>query len=757
MYNNFPPPGYQPPPNNYGPPPGMAPPGMGTPNAHGPPGMAPPNVAQPPTLGGPRQLPPNWQPPTNMPNINFNAPVIRLGTGGSSRNGPSDGSGGRRDNAVPSSRRGLGADSSRDDQGQKGREALIPPTREEIARTIFVGNIPDSLGDEKMERILATAGTLRRFTRATDANNKPQTFGFAEYEDAESLETAAEIFTDVYVPSKLPAAVNATAMKKEAKDEAKEDAEDETKEKVKEEDEDPKPTKLQVMVDAASIKYADEWKIKRGDDEATTMFRIDSAKTALSQVLSSLFNPPATFLDDVDVKVDHDRAGDGIPILQIGSNVDDELADIPAEMRETVAAEIASFRERATQRDLERLRQDEELEAEQRRSDGRRSSPGPGAGGANNVPLGPRADRGIPGAPSGPKGGQFPRDYQGGVSFVNGGSTNNGVYTKNDDDNDSASDSELEDRRRKKRDAERDIEYKKALNLWLKYEGRSANTLQRMADRVREEEAEKNRARETQAKFLANFDDDVEAAKRSHLYYRDNSEYIRERVQRRDREARHDAQDRADEKRELAAQRGPEDVSRRERDNMQYQEEPEEEQKAFIEAQPFKLSLGAATKKIEQKAMPRRTAAEVENLLEDEELAEAPTVKKRTLIPINPDASRANMTAEEVAEHQKQLAMEIPNDKEGLWSWKISWEHLSVKKIDTDIRNWAEKKILDLLGMQEDMLVDAIVDHLKNHGKPDALVENLEVAIDEEADALVRKLWRMIIYYSEVERRGIAS
>jgi hypothetical protein len=51
-----------------------------------------------------------------------------------------------------------------------------------------------------LERILRTAGNLRRWTRATDADNKPCKFGFAEYEDAESLETAAEIFKDVQVP-----------------------------------------------------------------------------------------------------------------------------------------------------------------------------------------------------------------------------------------------------------------------------------------------------------------------------------------------------------------------------------------------------------------------------------------------------------------------------------------------------------------------------------------------------------------------------
>ena len=102
--------------------------------------------------------------------------------------------------------------------------------------------------------------------------------------------------------------------------------------------------------------------------------------------------------------------------------------------------------------------------------------------------------------------------------------------------------------------------------------------------------------------------------------------------------------------------------------------------------------------------------------------------KKRTLIPINYDAKvPANLTQEEIAEAQQQLAREIPVDKHGLWSWKVSWEHLSNKVIEADIKNWAEKKILDIMGVQEDLLVDAIVDHLRVKGAPQDLVENLHM------------------------------
>lgn len=95
-----------------------------------------------------------------------------------------------------------------DQQRQQVRDsmmALAPPTREEIARTIFVGRTTQGCGgDEGVERILRTAGGLRRWTRALDSEGKPCRFGFAEFEDVESLETAAEIFRNVKVRLEKP-------------------------------------------------------------------------------------------------------------------------------------------------------------------------------------------------------------------------------------------------------------------------------------------------------------------------------------------------------------------------------------------------------------------------------------------------------------------------------------------------------------------------------------------------------------------------
>jgi RNA recognition motif-containing protein len=139
-----------------------------------------------------------------MPNINFSAPVIRLGTTAPSKDGPLGGGGVRGANAdALGARRGLGSmERGPGGEGVRQGAALVAPTREEIMRTIFIGKIPPAVSDDDVYSILKAAGSIRRWNRAFDSNDKPCSFGFAEYEDAESLETAAEVLQDIEVPAK---------------------------------------------------------------------------------------------------------------------------------------------------------------------------------------------------------------------------------------------------------------------------------------------------------------------------------------------------------------------------------------------------------------------------------------------------------------------------------------------------------------------------------------------------------------------------
>ncbi|EAU34857.1 conserved hypothetical protein [Aspergillus terreus NIH2624] len=660
-----------------GAPPGMAPPpGMVAPGTTPPPGMQPATAQQP---GRPAGFPPNFQPPPNMPNINFSAPVIRLGTSGPSKSATPDTASKERDAGASGRRAGLGSSSNLETQRQNVRDAMMqlqPPTREEIVRTIFVGGITEGVGgDEGIERILRSAGNLRRWIRATDADDKPCKFGFAEYEDPDSLGTAVEVLKDIEVP-----------LKRQVPSDGGEQADTEVEKST-----------LLVVVDESSLKYLEQYESTQGEqDPAERQSRIDAARTKLSNVLE----------EEIESM---ERARNAGPRHS-------RLASPPP------------------------------------------SAPSGPAAGANGIPLGPR-DRS---APSGPKGFgvQIPKDYQKGVSFVNGGSINgsSAVYIDREDEESDASDEELERRRREKQEAELEKQFLDQERRWLNRERSRTAALEREKKRDKEEEAKLQEVREEMDKRLREWNDDVEASRKVDDYYADRGAWLRSRAAFRAREISMDEADRAAEERERARSVQQREQARGMADDFlaRQAEELETRPQAPREPQRFKLSLGAAAQKA-QAATSRRTVAEVEGLLEDEEEPEA--TARKPLIPIKFDsaAEAAGLTEEERAQAARQLAAEIPTEKEGLWKWEVKWEFVDETVVSEQLKPFVEKKIVEYLGVQEQMLVDVVEEHVRKHGHPQELVEQLEEALDEEAEVLVRKLWRMIIFFSESEKRGLSG
>lgn len=437
---------------------------------------------------------------------------------------------------------------------------------------------------------------------------------------------------------------------------------------------------------------------------------------------------------DGDLSMQDAEGKDG-EVVTIPITAEDELSDIPAEMRENVAKEIAAFRERSNRRDLERLRREEEIESMERaRNAGGRinrlaspplSAPSGPAGGANGVPLGPR-DRSIANAPSGPKGFgvQIPKDYQKGVAFVNG----SGTGIDHEDEDTDASDEELERRRQDKKIAEQEKQFLDQERRWLNRERSRTAAIERERNRDKHEEAKAAEDKEAMAKYLSEWDDDAENARKADEYYADRGAWVRNRMNVRGREIKADEADRVAEDREKAKSAQQREQARGMADDFLARQAEELEttrREAPREPQRFKLSLGAAAQQKAQAATTRRTVAEVEGLLEDEEEADA--TAKRTLVPIKFDsaAEASGLSDEERAQAARQLAAEIPTDKEGLWKWDVKWEFVDESVLGDQLKPFVEKKIMEYLGVQEQMLVDVVEEHIRSHGHPQELIEQL--------------------------------
>ncbi|KAI5783870.1 hypothetical protein DFH27DRAFT_577606 [Peziza echinospora] len=757
-------------PGAFGFPPGMAGMGLppGAPGMPPPPGMPPgaPGVMHPPGVPLSQANMPTrpgmagFVPPANLPNINFNAPIIRLGTsnsrtasismdgrGGSGSGGKSGGDGGKGSGGGISFVRG-GMDSI--------MESLAPPTQEEGLKTIFVGGIPKDLTDEWVERILKAVARLRRWVRATDEDGRPCKFGFAEYEDIAGLECAIEVLKDLEIPPV-----------------------DDRKEAVK----------LMMIHDENAPAYIQKYNESMDTDQESRTQFVERARADLKAAITEYGDPTKRAARSAEPTASTETDTDGAKkeeggvqpeIVTIPLSADDELSDIPADMREMVAKEIAAFRERSTRRDMERLKREEEVERmERERNSGQRvsrlasppiSAPTGPSGGSNSIPIGPSRLREPPSsAPTAPSrmsqqsGSQIPRDYQKGVAFVNGGGlggNNTNTYWSKEEEESTLSDDALEQRRKEKKAREQESTFLDHERRWLNRERSRTSALERETARDKEDEARALLEKEAMAKRLAEWDDDVEASKKLEDYYVDRSLWIRNRTAFRAKEIELDERDKSAELRQLeqekrhAAESMADSFLARQAEEMENSKSlaspsattfttgfgPRDRHLPTQTAQPqkFKLSLGAAAaaaKKASDTNHPqrtRKTAAEVEGLLEDEE--EDASKTKRVLIPITYDTSTA-----------------------GVVEWKVQWDHVDDQIVREKLKPFVEKKIVEYLGVQEQDLISFVLDHIRKRGSAEELVKELEVALDEDAaEVMVKKVWRMVIFYSESEKRGLS-
>ncbi|PHH75122.1 hypothetical protein CDD80_2612 [Ophiocordyceps camponoti-rufipedis] len=720
------------PPPGLGPPPGMAPaPGMAA-----PPGMSPPNVHQANRPGG---LPPNFQPPPNLPHFNFSAPIIRLGTGATGHGGRGDGP-----SAPAGGRSGLGMDRGGDQGRDRGREVqqmLIPPTPEDRLCTVLFHGIPDGLGgDEGVHKICNAIGKLRKLESSASLWGQHEPLlGFAAFDDHDSIALVHKLFREqtfeVPVKRQEPTA-------NPSSDETFKDIE---------------KTRLIVSLDDSAKEFLASFDENRAEDPDFRA-KLEQATAALKQVQRHLFYPSIGSQADGDTVMTDADAQRNVEVVNISIAQEDELADIPADMREIVAKEIAAFRDRSTQRDMERLRREEEIGARFRQQNG---ASAPSLGGPNHIPLGPRATTAPTTAPTGPKGGQNGADR--GQSFVNGGGAHEQQGGQESDRDTDASDGELYRRKMKKKEDEDHKHFREMERKWIKRDDARQSAIDREFTRERREEDQKKRRREENHGRDAGWDDLEEAMRRSHIYYRNHAEWIRARGLDVQEDEKRDGQDRLHEKEEQRQAEEQMEQARGRANSFLDQQDREAERRRAEQAaaapQPIKLSLGLAAQRAQasRNKPQRRTMAEVEGLLDDEDTE---PVVRRPLVPIQPEALKAaasSMTEEEISQAVRSLAQEIPSDRDGLWAWKVQWDHLESSIVRERLRPFVEKKIVEYLGVQEEMLVQTVEEQLQKQGTAAALAEELEEALGDEAEDLVKKLWRMVIFFTECGHRGLPA
>ncbi|KAK9431172.1 hypothetical protein V1505DRAFT_64465 [Lipomyces doorenjongii] len=384
--------------------------------------------------------------------------------------------------------------------------SLRPSTGDEQLRTIFIGSIPAELDDFWLGRLLKAAGSLVGWVRIKDALGKPRDVALAEYEDTEVLGVAVEVLRNMEIPV----------------------VEIEEGEEV--EDESQADRKVAKVI----IKYSDkasallEHQNREGQTEA-----LNSARKAVNDCLE-IWKDPIKRAEEREKAVnENEEDGEDRDAPRIATGGDDDLTDLPPEQRVVVVKEIAAFRDRANQRERERIKREEEIEkqrleriqAEKRRNNATGESPVP-----PSMPAKMRERSSGYGDP---------------VAFSKGSSREEEDLSGLGPDAETLSDEALEERRREKREDDLEAKFIERERRYLREERARISNAEREMHRVEDDQKQYMHRRDAMFRFLAEWDDDREEQRRSEEYYRDRSTWLRNRAAFRSREIEADERDAA--------------------------------------------------------------------------------------------------------------------------------------------------------------------------------------------------------------------
>lgn len=631
---------------------------------------------------------------------------------------------------------------------------------------------------------MGCAGHLVSLRRIRDPNGRPKPFGFAEYGDPESVLRCLKVIHGCSLPiDGGKAGEKALMIKPDDKTKARLDAYEANRIK----------TDQEAELDTQAVERLEGLisQMKDPDILAATASDPNSVGSSNSQSKKN----SSAHLQDLAPE------------------------DLPEESRGTITREIQFFRERAISKRGDAEKAAKERERSHRDSSsgspaGPRGNGKAGYGSSNNTPMGPRGGTLASGAGSSST--HDPQSSNRPVSFVRAGQMaaakqTAGSTPSTTDPAAPLTDQEEEKMREDRRKRMNHLEFKDRERRWETRERNRAQTNQREQQREKANRDEEIRLRDQTKIRLANWDDEIEMDRAKELFYSNRQKWRSIRRAFRQREEKSDRIDEELENEELEAIRKESEEFLNKQAEMIAKMQDENRKAGLLQldegGKPIQLSFGVGLVANNQNGTGKsggtgggafgiqpislkKESKAVSGLLGNGDEDEDGFKKKRALIPLtyddddnnnqivdNPAATKINirfgskpnnalakessapttMSEEKKKIKIKEIVASVPTDKEDLWKVTINWNYLSESIIDERLQPFANKKIIEYLGIQEDELVVAIIDHIRAKNDAQGLVDELEPVLAEEAEEFVLKFWRMLVFELRAAEAGIAS
>ncbi|CAF1064411.1 unnamed protein product [Adineta ricciae] len=112
---------------------------------------------------------------------------------------------------------------------------------------------------------------------------------------------------------------------------------------------------------------------------------------------------------------------------------------------------------------------------------------------------------------------------------------------------------------------------------------------------------------------------------------------------------------------------------------------------------------------------------------------------------------------EEKRQAVRKLIESIPTKKEDLFTFPLDWSLLDSNLMEKRIKPWVTKKIVEYIGEEEATLTDFICSSIMSKKSAEAILADIRVVLDDEAEVFVVKMWRLIVYEIEAKRQGLSK
>ncbi|ORZ24103.1 hypothetical protein BCR42DRAFT_446075 [Absidia repens] len=573
--------------------------------------------------------------------------------------------------------------------------------------TLFVGAIPTGVQDDWIDQLLKACGVLLEWKRVKDQAGNPKGFGFATYHSPDSVLRALRVLggEENYAGIILKAQDGSGVEKK-----------------------------LIVKADDTVRQYLDQYK---GSKEPAQLADEKEQDTKALETVTSIVQSIAS---GKQADVTTTPASSSSPAT--GNNK-------PINSLDTLSQDLAFLRERATRKQQQQQQSPphtDSLQQTRRMEEGRR---------------------------------QDQRRQHQRQEFVRGQTEQLSI-----DEYDirmAQDDEEAEQRRREKHQKEMENSFRQREK---RFEQQEATQLIDYEDDLNREKADEKRREQDKAYWaerLAEWDDEIEMTNDKNEFYSDRSRWRKARASIRRREEERDEKDRQLELEKIQAaseehnderENSPpldtnnDDTNNNDNNNVSastpYVQQPTEvKPSVIVQMKPI------APTKIKSNISRQLPAKRASGLGGDDDDDEDGGRKRRVLIPLDysgiendgetekqQDIDNSTVTGEPVSEEErnkriKELIASIPSSEDDLWAWNIRWDVLNDTLIAEKLSPFVSKKIVELVGVEEEELASFILESIKKQTPPLDLVKELEMALDEDALVFVMKLWRTIIFETE--------